>query len=159
MKNIIFIHGLESSGSGFKGRFFKKIFPEILTPDFTGNLDNRMKRLRVILSNYKKINIIGSSFGGLMATLYTIENPSIVSSLILLAPALPFQNNLLVNKKNIDIKTVIYHGIHDTVVPLEPTEKIAEKIFTNLFFYKVNDDHMLHKTLKNIEWNEFYGKF
>ncbi len=34
MKNIIFIHGLESSGKGFKGVYLKKLIPEILTPDF-----------------------------------------------------------------------------------------------------------------------------
>ena len=34
MQNIIFIHGLESSGQGFKGRLFKKEIPECLTPNF-----------------------------------------------------------------------------------------------------------------------------
>jgi hypothetical protein len=34
MKNIFFIHGLESSGKGFKGTFLKKLLPDILTPYF-----------------------------------------------------------------------------------------------------------------------------
>ncbi len=34
MNNIIFVHGLESSGQGYKGIFLKRMFPDILTPDF-----------------------------------------------------------------------------------------------------------------------------
>jgi len=58
MKNIIFIHGLESSGKGFKGLYLKKIIPEILTPDFIeleqkisiiDFLEKRMKQLKSIL--------------------------------------------------------------------------------------------------------------
>jgi len=72
MKNIIFIHGLESSGKGFKGLHLKKIIPEILTPDFAKfnqkrSLDNllnaRMAQLDSILSERNLWVIIGSSFG------------------------------------------------------------------------------------------------
>ena len=52
----IFIHGLESSGKGFKGRFFKEIFPEILTPDFRGELFERMSELKKILKDSSDIN-------------------------------------------------------------------------------------------------------
>lgn len=34
MQNIIFIHGLKSSGQGFKGRLFQKVIPGCLTPNF-----------------------------------------------------------------------------------------------------------------------------
>ena len=35
MQNIIFIHGLESSGDGFKGNLLRKELPGCLTPNFT----------------------------------------------------------------------------------------------------------------------------
>ena len=150
----IFIHGLESSGSGFKGRFLKKIYTDILTPDFKGDLNERMSSLKKILTDLHNITIIGSSFGGLMATLYCLEEPEKVSKLILLAPALPFGKDLLENK-NSDVETIVYHGKKDSVVPIETTKDISRKIFSNLLFMETDDDHMLHKTMRKINWNRF----
>jgi len=153
---IIFIHGLESSGSGYKGRFFKKIFfDKILTPDFTGNLNNRMNKLNKILNDYNDIVIIGSSFGGLMGTIYTAENPNKVKKLILLAPALTFVDikEKILNYK-ITVPTIIFHGKNDDVVSLIETKKIAKKIFQTLTFNEVDDDHFLHKTIDKVNWEK-----
>ena len=86
MSNVIFIHGLESSGSGFKGRLFKKEIAGIITPDFKGPLEKRMELLNEILEGNQPWIIIGSSFGGLMGAIYTCNHPNKVSLLILLAP-------------------------------------------------------------------------
>ena len=147
----IFIHGLESSGKGFKGRFFKEIFPEILTPDFRGELFERMSELKKILKDSSGITIIGSSFGGLMGTLYTLENSLKVKKLILLAPAISFKKELF-EKKKITVETIIFHGINDNIVPIEPVKKMAENLFANLIFNETDDDHMLHKTVKEVDW-------
>ncbi len=147
----IFIHGLESSGKGFKGRFFKEIFPEILTPDFRGELFERMSELKKILKDSSDISIIGSSFGGLMGTLYTLENPLKVKKLILLAPAISFKKELFENRE-ITVETIIYHGKHDKIVPIEPVKKLAEVLFSKLIFNETDDDHMLHKTVKEVDW-------
>jgi pimeloyl-ACP methyl ester carboxylesterase len=152
MEKIIFIHGLESSGSGYKGRFFKNIFPDILTPDFMGDLDNRMELLNKILERYDKINVIGSSFGGLMATIYAINNSAKVNKMVLLAPALSFYKFNEDCIKKVVIPVYIFHGKKDNVVPFKDTQRIAEKIFENLDFHIVDDDHMLHKTIKEIPW-------
>ena len=151
---LIFIHGLESSGQGFKGRFFKKIFPHILTPNFKGNLDERMEKLQEILKDSENLTIIGSSFGGLMATLYSFHEPEKISKLILLAPALPFGRDLLENKIT-DIETTIYHGKNDSIVPIDKTKEISKRIFSNLTFVETDDDHMLHKTVKKIKWDNY----
>ena len=42
-------------------------------PDFTGSLSERMVKLNILLSGQKNITLIGSSFGGLMATIYAME--------------------------------------------------------------------------------------
>ena len=147
----IFIHGQESSGKGFKGRFFKEIFPEILTPDFRGDLFERMSELEKILKDCSDITIIGSSFGGLMGALYTLEKPSKVKKLILLAPAISFKKELFENKK-IEVETIIYHGKNDNIVPIVPVKKLAENLFINLTFNETDDNHMLHKTIKDIDW-------
>jgi pimeloyl-ACP methyl ester carboxylesterase len=99
MESRIFIHGLESSGQGTKGFFFKNRFPEMLTPDFTGDLAERMIRLDRILEGRSGIKIVGSSFGGLMASLYAMKHESRVNRLILLAPALNLIGFLGIEKR------------------------------------------------------------
>lgn len=161
MNNIIFIHGLESSGKGFKGQLFKKLIPDILTPNFKeynkkitihSLLNDRMKQLYSILKKKGKWIIIGSSFGGLMATLYALQYPNKVKKLILLAPYLA-ANELLPSKYHpLEIPVIIYHGKNDFIVPFETSRERAKQFFKNLEYKLVDDDHKLHKTVKNLAW-------
>ena len=84
----IFLHGLESSSQGIKGRYFKDKFPGMLVPNFSGSLKERMEKLYDILSSESEITLVGSSYGGLMASIFTLENSSKVKRLVLLAPAI-----------------------------------------------------------------------
>ena len=163
MQNIIFVHGLESSGKGFKGRLLKKIFPNIHTPDFRENdqnismydlLEHRMGELNSILSKKTPWVIIGSSFGGLMATLFTLKNPKNVSKLILLAPFLVSRKLKPSMYKAVDVPVTIYHGTNHKVVPYKPSRERAKQFFTNLKYNIVNDDHMLHQTVEAIDWHD-----
>jgi predicted esterase len=163
MQNLIFIHGLESSGKGFKGQFFKRELPGCLTPDFEEYstnisikqlLENRMNDLYSLLKDKDNWVIIGSSFGGLMAALFTCENPEKVSKLILLAPFLSISELNPRNCSPIDIPVVIFHGKDDKVVSLSQSQICARKIFNNLLFKIVDDDHHLHKTIKSLEWKK-----
>ncbi len=161
MHNVIFIHGLESSGNEFKGQLFRRVIPGCLTPDFEkfepNNtyqvlLEKRMSQLMAILAEKKVWIIIGSSFGGLMGALYTCQYPSKVALLILLAPSLATP---LLNPEKyqlINTSVVIYHGKKDNVVPLKPSRSRAEKLFLKLKYNVVDDDHMLHHTVENINW-------
>ncbi|HDZ23741.1 MAG TPA: alpha/beta fold hydrolase [Desulfobacteraceae bacterium] len=85
----IFIHGLDSSNQGTKARFFKEKYPDMIIPNFGGPLQERLEKLEKVLSGRSTINLIGSSFGGLMATIFAMDHPDRVKNLILLAPALP----------------------------------------------------------------------
>ncbi len=150
---IIFIHGYESSGHGFKGNYFRSIFSNIITPDFTGELLERMEQLKTVLKAEKKWIFIGSSFGGLMGTLYMMENPDKVEKAVLMAPALVsplIPENFKLKK--IENPVVIFHGKNDEVVPLDPVRKFAEDYFKNYKYNLVDDDHRLHATTKSIEW-------
>ena len=148
----IFIHGLESSNQGTKGIFFRERYPDMIIPNFTGNLRERMEKLEDILSDESDIRFVGSSFGALMASLFAVQDASRVAKMILLAPAI----NLLVfppNKsRTISIPVWIYHGKDDNVIPLADVESVAKEIFTRLSFNAVDDDHLLHKTFKTIDW-------
>ena len=152
---IIFIHGYESSGHGFKGNYFRSIFPDIITPDFTGELLERMEQLNKVLKAEKKWIFIGSSFGGLMGTLYMMEYPDKVEKAVLMAPALVsplIPKDFKLNK--IEIPVIIFHGKNDEVVPLDPVRKFAEDYISKFEYYLVDDDHRLHATTKSIEWEK-----
>ena len=152
---IIYLHGLESTSQSGKARQFAEKFPGMVTPDFTGSFEERMKQLKPILGRKKNWTIIGSSFGGLMGTVFTCEHPTQVRKLILLAPALlrdPFAPYL--NLEPVSVPTIIIHGTADDVVPLEPVRELAEKLFTNLQYIIVDDGHRLQKAFGELNWEE-----
>ncbi len=168
MRSIIFIHGLESTGKGFKGRLLKNIFPEILTPDFEpyissisikALLKKRMLQLETILFENENWIIIGSSFGGLMGATYTLKQPEKVKLLILLAPF--FGANLINPSKfqPIDVPIVIFHGKNDLTASIKKSKSISNILFSNLEYNIVDDDHYLHPTVENINWIQLIGKY
>ena len=88
ISRLIYLHGLESTSNSGKARLFREWFPGMFTPDFTGSFDERMSQLHPIISDTTNWTIIGSSFGGLMGAAFTIDHPTQIRKLILLAPAL-----------------------------------------------------------------------
>ena len=149
---LIFIHGLESSSQGTKAKLLRKKFPGMLTPDFPGDLNERMQIMDSILREKTDWTIIGSSFGGLMGALFTCSNPDKVRKLILLAPALVWPEFAQNPPEPVDVPTVIYHGRQDELLPLEVVLQLAQRAFTNLSFHAVDDDHRLLKTVRKIDW-------
>ncbi len=152
---VIYLHGLESTSQSGKARQFAEKFPGMVTPDFTGSFEERMKQLKPILGRKKNWTIIGSSFGGLMGTVFTCKHPTQVRKLILLAPALlrdPFGSYL--NLEPVSVPTIIIHGTEDDVVPLEPVRELAEKTFSNLQYIVVEDGHRLQKAFVELNWEE-----
>ena len=152
---IIYLHGSESDSNSGKARQFREWFPGMLTPDFTGSFEDRMTQLDSILADQSDWTIIGSSYGGLMGTVYTCNNPTRVRKLILLAPAIlrePFGSYL--DLQPASVPTTVIHGTRDDVVPLELAREVAEKLFTNLNYIVVDDDHRLHKTLHELDWKK-----
>lgn len=163
MSNIIFIHGLESSGHGFKGNFFRGKVPDCSTPDFKPFdpnipyqklLEERMEQLNEILQKKRKWKIIGSSFGGLMGSLYTLKNPIKVEKLILLAPLLIVPELKPSKFRKVYVSVIVYHGKNDDVISIKPTKNRAEKLFPKLIYNIVDDDHMLHPTVERLDWDK-----
>jgi len=154
----IYLHGLESTSNSGKASLFREWFPGMLAPDFTGPFDERMRQLRPIISEMTNWTIIGSSFGGLMGAVFTCEHPTQIRKLVLLAPALmldPFASRP--DPQPVSVPTIIIHGTLDTVVPLEPVRAIAQKIFTDITYHIVEDDHRLHKTVHELDWRSILG--
>jgi pimeloyl-ACP methyl ester carboxylesterase len=151
--NMIFIHGLESSSQTYKASVIRNSFPELIVPDFTGPLEARMKALYPILGDKRDWTIVGSSFGGLMGAIFTCEHPDQVRKQVLLAPALMLPEFAsFLGREPVSVPTTIIHGTQDTVVPLEEVREIAEKVFSNLIYHIVNDDHRLHIATDTLDW-------
>jgi len=151
----IFIHGLDSSSQGTKSRFFQERYPEMIIPDFNGSLQERMKKLEQVLEGAEDLRMVGSSFGGLMATLFAMDHPSLVTRLVLLAPALNMLAFVPDRKvRPVSVPVRLYHGSADAVISLEEVVPVARKLFTDLRLKEVEDDHMLHDTFRDIPWDE-----
>ena len=82
---LVFIHGLESTAQGAKGQFFSQNFPQMIIEDYVGDFTARMNKLNGLLAGKNGLVIVGSSYGGLMAVRYAMENEGRVRKLILLA--------------------------------------------------------------------------
>jgi len=157
VKRLIYLHGSESDSNSGKARQFRERFPGMLTPDFKGSFNERMGQLYSILSDKTNWTLIGSSFGGLRGATYAHDHPTQVRKLILLAPALtldPFASRP--DLKAVSVPTIVVHGTLDTVVPLEPVREIVQRVFLNVRYYVVKDDHRLHKTFQEHYWNSIF---
>lgn len=152
-QNMIFLHGLESSSQAYKASVIRNSFPELIVPDFTGSLMERMDKLYPIMGDKKNWTIIGSSFGGLMGAIFTCEHPDQVQRQVLLAPALMLpQFAACLEREPVSVPTTIIHGTQDSLVPLEEVRELARKVFKNLTYEIVEDNHRLHKATDTLDW-------
>ena len=148
-----FIHGLESSGQGTKGRFFRERYPEMIIEDFEGSFPERMAKLEDLLAKRDNLVLVGSSYGGLMAAVYACLHQERVKKLILLAPALHLDEFQAHFGKRLNMPVMTFHGLRDDVVPLAAVRTIAERVFVNCTFEIVDDDHVLHDTFARLNWD------
>ncbi len=153
---IFFLHGLESSSQGTKARFFSDNFPQVVSPDFSGDLEERLQQFEKICSGKNDLDLIGSSFGGLMAARFSLRYPERVARLTLLAPALNY-GNYRAPEVMLPIPTIIIIGKNDTVTPADKVIPLAKKTFSNLEVRIEDDDHMLHNSFKQIDWDKLLG--
>jgi pimeloyl-ACP methyl ester carboxylesterase len=111
-----------------------------------------MHKLDGLLSGKNDLILVGSSYGGLMAVQYAMENENSVKKLILLAPALNLPEFSSNSYKQLQLPVIIYHGTDDDVVDPYIVKEIALKYFSNLEHHLVDDDHSLHKIFPVLDW-------
>ena len=143
---ILFLHGLESGPHGSKYLALKEIFGDVLSPDCSGVKDE-IERLRIIEAEISQeagpFLVVGSSMGGLMALLLQKHHPEQVAGLVLCAPAIHRPAAIELNLKNLP-PTIVIHGIHDDVVPLESSRPFGKCLL------EVDDDHRLGNSMEAI---------
>ncbi len=150
--HMVYLPGLYSSGQAFKAQFLRARYPRLLTPDFSGDLGDRMRQLMPLLAPHDDWTLIGSSFGGLMAALYAAQNPRRVRKLVLLAPALIWPD-FAAQELRIATPSIVFLGKQDSVIPLAQVQPIVERVFTALDLRLVEDDHGLHATAQSVDWD------
>jgi pimeloyl-ACP methyl ester carboxylesterase len=149
---LIYLHGLFADSRGVKASLLRKHFPQVLTPDFSGSLEERMDLLGRILGDTSGWRIVGSSFGGLMGALFALQHPEQVKKLILFSPALIWPDFAGNRFEPVSVPVVIYHGTRDELVPIEAVRPLAEQAFQNLVFHSVDDDHGMYQTVHKLDW-------
>lgn len=147
----LFLHGLDSSIQGTKGQWFRQHFPAVRMHDYHGDLDQRLAQLAAEAAGLDDLILVGSSFGGLMATCFALRHPRQVGRLILLAPALNF-SGYRPPATSIPIPTLLVIGARDTVCPPDLVLPQARATFRTLEERLVDDDHMLHHTFPSLDW-------
>lgn len=150
---LLFLHGLDSSAQGTKGRWFARHFPAMLRRDYHGDLTARLEQLAKQCRGLSPLILVGSSFGGLMATIHCCRQPWQCHRLILLAPALNFAEFVPPAVK-ITTPTRIIIGKHDTVTPPDLVLPLAEQTFAAPIITLVDDDHMLATVFPQLDWHE-----
>ena len=151
---LVFIHGLESTSKGTKGQFFRKYFPQMIIEDYFGSFDKRMQKLSELLTGKNNLILVGSSYGGLMAAQYALQNENRVRKMILLAPALMLPEFTPGAGQQLRLPVIIYHGTEDNIVDPYVVKGIAEKIFPKLEHHLVHDDHPLTQTFPTLDWEK-----
>lgn len=152
MTTRIFLHGLDSSGSGTKGNYFSTRFPDMMRPNFYGTLQERMMQLYTLMGDNGDFIVVGSSFGGLMGACLAMECPERVHRLIMLAPALNFYDFRVPHRK-VSTEAIVVIGKDDVVTPPDIVVPAAEATFANLSLSLVDDDHLLHRTYRDLDWD------
>lgn len=153
----LFIHGLAGSGQGFKATFLRRLYPELVAPDFPGDVRERMAQLEALTGTSAGWTIIGSSLGGLMATVFACTHPGQVDRLVLLAPALPFIDLDANPLPPTTIPVTVVHGLRDEVVPIEKTHEVAQQLFRDLTFIRVDATHDLNTVVPGLDWPALLG--
>lgn len=113
----------------------------------TNELVLRRHLLSTTPPEHRQLVLVGSSMGGYVSTVTSIQLPA--EGLFLLAPAFYFpgyaNQNLAARAK----KTMIVHGWNDGVVPAQNSIRFAQEHQCDL--YLLDGDHRLNAALPKIE--------
>ncbi len=153
---VCFLHGLDSSPDGTKGRLIKAAYPDSIIPKLPPDLSKRLKIVEKAITC--PVLLMGSSLGGLTALAYAGKRPEMVKAMILLAPAVGISLEGICRDADIikdaaipsGVPSTIIAGARDEVVPISGIKALYDRSpDRNLIrFITVDDDHNLHQSLE-----------
>lgn len=157
---ICFLHGLDSSPHGTKGRLLRRHYPRAVMPVLPPGLWDRLETTERALAKGGPYLIVGTSLGGLTALQYAMRHPEKVRGLLLLAPAVGARGGtgLFSEAERAQmesafvprgVRAVIILGKRDEVVPPEAVRAMVacSPGREGIEILEVDDDHDLHASL------------
>ena len=122
MQNIVYFHGLSSSGNSGTGKHLKQLFPNenVITPDIPVSPKEALPFLKNLVSNLESDNtiIIGTSMGGMYAQQMTGFRR------ILVNPAFHVSNTL---KKSIGENLPFFSPRQDGAIRFKITDRLVDE--------------------------------
>ena len=147
---IYFAHGKESGPWGSKIKALADIAKSrgyhVESPDYSDlmDADKRVERLLDLCCENGADLLVGSSMGGYVSTVASsIIKPK---GLFLMAPAFYIPGYAVQEPQPIAEKTVITHGWHDDIVPVEHSIRFAGKYKAQL--HLLDSDHRLNDQIE-----------
>ena len=142
---LVFLHGLETGPHGSKYQALRVVDPHVMAPDCEGvlDLDARLAIVERDLTGLNDLVLVGSSFGGLVATLFADRHPQQVRGYVLCAPALHLGHADAIT--HVPKQAHVLHGRRDDVVPIEASRAFCQH--WGLPLHEVDDDHRLHASM------------
>lgn len=149
-KTVLFCHGLESGPHGNKSQALRGAGYDVVAPDCRGlSLQKRVELIVPILKELRPY-VVGSSYGGITAVLAGLAAGAGLPGLVLCAPALERteEPNTHPSKLGLAGPTVIIHGLHDDVIPIDVSRRYAARTGAKLI--EVIDGHRLDNSRQEI---------
>ena len=142
---VLFSHGLEGSPQGRKATALREAGFTLICPDCNGfDLAKRVLLHEPFVQAADHTQLIGSSYGGLVALYLATTYPEKITGLLLCAPA--FQREeipmMTIPPLPSTIPCVIIHGINDTIVKPEVSQQFA-RLNPHIELMLVEDNHRL----------------
>ena len=139
--SVQFIHGLESSPTGDKARYFARHFdavtPAMNTSDFEGSVAAQAAEL----SRRPPDVLVGSSFGGAVALALVVRGLHRGPTL-LLAPA--HRHYGVEERIPLGVPVLVVHGVRDTIVDIAGSRALATTGTRGIVrLVEVDDEHRL----------------
>ncbi len=157
MNSLYFLHGMESSPMGTKSQLLLKHYPKCITPELPSDIYRRKDILQELIT--RPAWLVGSSLGGLSTLMFAMENPLLVKGMIVLAPAVGFNDPSILNERELrDVQKVyiqpgipctVIAGEYDEVIPNAEIESMVERSpdKSQITLMKVKDNHSLNQSL------------
>jgi len=151
---IVYAHGLEGRPDGRKARAMMGAGLEVVAPEGRGlPLAERIVGIRKCIDAHPGCVLVGSSYGGLAATWIAQHHGSQLSGLLLCAPALIRSEEPVTDSDALmipsTIPTWILHGVHDAVVGIDASRRLASRC-PHVVLEERDDDHMLRGSLDRL---------
>lgn len=158
---LLWAHGMLGSPAGAKVHYLRAAGVDLVAPDLRDlELIDRIARARAVLDGLlrdgHRVQLGGSSLGGLVVAVLAAERPShpLIEGMVLAAPAVHICGEVEGAPAGLrappGLPVHIVHGSGDAVVPPQASLDFAARSGAGVTVELVDDDHRLGRSLPRI---------